>query len=110
MTPSLWQANQGLYRDSVLKHDDKFLRMVYDYPMKRTDRNHLVTKGALFFIKIRAGWKLAGIVLEVVSTGTHPGTTQKYAELSITRIDSEEVFVNKATAIQELGCDFRSLQ
>jgi hypothetical protein len=103
MTPSLWQAQNGLYRDAVLKDGEKHVSIVYDYPRVRTDRNHLVAKDALFFVKVKAGWKIAGIVYQVVSTGTHPGTDQRYAELILTRMDNDRVFQNKNVAIQELG-------
>ena len=111
MVPSLWQAGNGLYKDMSLENYEDTFTMVYDYPRKRTDRNHLVRKGAMMFIKSKTkskkGWRLAGRVMKVVSVGYYPeNPQQKYAELLIQKMLSTP-YSNKNEVIGRLG--FRPL-
>ncbi len=103
MTPSLWQAGNGQYRDQMLNRDDEYIDLVYDFPKKRTDRNHLVTKKALFFVKTKIGWVLTGFVSKVLATGVYPDTGRKFAHLKIKKVKNTIAFANKNVAIKELG-------
>ena len=103
MTPSLWQAGNGQYRDAIVDKTDDYITVVYDFPKKRTDRNHLVTKGALLFVKTKIGWVLPGFVSKVMATGIYPGTEQKFAELKIKKVENTYAFANKNAAIKALG-------
>ena len=103
ITPSLWQAGNGQYRDQMLNRYDEHIDLVYDFPKKRTDRNHLVTKKALFFVKTKIGWVLLGFVSEVLATGVYPDTGRKFAHLKIKKVKNTIAFANKNVAIKELG-------
>jgi len=117
MFSSLWQAENGQYQDAILNRDGKYNEVVYDFPKKRTDRNHLVNKDALYFVKtkiptatqkpgemkLRSGWVFVGIVSEVIATGIYPGTEQKFAQLKIRKMPNTYAFKNKNVALKELG-------
>ena len=107
MTASLWQAGNGQYKDAFLKRDGKYIHTIYDFPKKRTDRNHLVAKDALLFAKAKnkkkSVWILVGVVSEVLATGIYPGTEQKFAELKITMLPNRVPFDNKNAALEALG-------
>jgi hypothetical protein len=103
MTPSLWQAGNGQYRDQMLNRDDEYIYLVYDFPKKRTDRNHLVTKGALLFVKTKIGWVLPGFVSKVLATGVYPDTGRKFAHLKIKKVENTFAFANKNAALKALG-------
>jgi hypothetical protein len=103
MTPSLWQAGNGEYKDTILNNIGDYIHVIYDFPKKRTDRNHLVTKGALLFVKTKIGWVLPGFVSKVVATGVYPGTEQKFAELKIKKVENTFAFANKNAALKALG-------
>lgn len=109
MTSSLWQAENGQYKDAILTSNSKYMHITYDFPKKRTDRNHHVTKGALFFFKTKIGWVFVGVVSKVLATGVHPGTEQKFAELKIIKenrslvYDKKDAFPNKNAMLKELG-------
>ncbi len=103
MTPSLWQAGNGQYKDQILNRDDEYIYLVYDFPKKRTDRNHLVTKGALLFVKTKIGWVLPGFVSKVIATGVYPDTGRKFAHLKIKKVENTFAFANKNAALKALG-------
>lgn len=99
MTPSLWQSRDRNYTDKILKKNNKYMYVNYDFPKKRTARNHLVTRGALFFLKTKSGWVLAGVVSKVISIGPD----QKFANIRVKRIHNNLVFRNKNEALLTLG-------
>ncbi len=120
MTPSLWQAGNGMYRDKYIADDDETFTIVYDYPRKRTDRNHLVMEGALVFLKkkskskagiekSKAGWCLAGKVEKVLDSKYYPYDQEQKWALLLIRKEAElrEPCKNKNDAIAPLG--FRPL-
>ena len=84
--------------------------MVYDFPQKRTDRNHLVKSGALLFMKSKIGWRIAGVVHRVQSMGLYPESQQKFAQLLVRKMEPEFYsigFATKNAAVEYLG--FKSL-
>lgn len=106
MVPSLWHAGNGQYKDAVLEKDDDKFSLLYDFPKKRTDRNHLVRAGAMMFMKTKIGWRFAGVVQQVVSTGYYEGTDQKYSELLVKKSEKKDLelgFNTKNTAIDYYG-------
>jgi hypothetical protein len=120
MTPSLWQAGNGMYKDKYITDDDETFTIVYDYPRKRTDRNHLVMEGALMFLKkkskskagiekSKAGWCLAGKVEKVLDSKYYPHDQEQKWALLLIRKEAElrEPCKNKNDAIAPLG--FRPL-
>ena len=106
-TPSLWHSDGTKYNDQILIRDGKCFTILYDYPKKMTDRNHLVTKGALYFMKhkFKDGfkWVFMGVVVEVIAKGVYPDTGCKFAALRVKKFYNEEKFSNKNEAIAFWG-------
>jgi len=106
-TPSLWHSDGTKYNDKIIDTKDTHLTIVYDYPKKMTDRNHMVKPGALYFYKSKKGWRLIGVISEILGKGVHD-TGCKFAAIRVETCETylnTEPFSNKNEAIA--SCGFR---
>ncbi len=99
---SLWSSLDSPYRDTVSKHDDGTLTVIYS-GQRSGGNDHLIIKGAAFFYREtnKQEWVLSGTVESVVEikTGNAGNGVRRYTLTII----PHEVVENKSVPLQAHG-------